>query len=764
MPPTPVNPPPPNTTEGGLKCEDGICTFVKPDYVANYEEYVDVVVAGEVAIARGADHPIFNAYHPDDLIMLNNGQMGPPSDTLWAFLPFGVSELDEEICGASFCAFGGDCFAPSGQRRNLVNRPAVLRVTMGGSDEPDLFFNIMFTSWSSGRAGGFSYLRDEAGQEIECPGPLNCRDGECIFVKPDSVPNWEDYVDVLVPGQVGIARGTDHPLFNPFAPDDEQQVQWGNVGPPTATAWLFLPFGQDLGENVCNLEFCAFTDECYAPRNRRPDTVGRRSVLRVDQGRGEEPRYLYYNLCFDSWQQHRGGGFSYTRDENGTDLDCPGPLVCGGNGTCDFTKPDNAVSFEDYVDDIVPGRIGITRGQNRPLFNPYEPDDERNAGSIGPPTGTKWAFLPQGQEMNDTICDLGFCPFTGNCFAPSNQRKELVGKNAVLRIDPEDDEKETLFYRVNFTSWSRQGSGGFAYTRDEDATTIECPGPLRCEDGQCTFTKPSGVPDYEKVVDVLVPGRIGITRGQHGPLFNPFVPSDENAAYQRQPGPPSGTKWVFLRDGQTLSDDFCSLEFCAFTEDCFTPDHERKAIVGRDAVLRVDLPDVSSRFYNIRFTSWDQGYGGGGFSYIRDETGETLSYDCPDCNAAESNPSELGPPDDSLVNVSLSVPLTSGANATASVQYVAVSLNESVCEGSPDLQQLAVLDRASNTLQLRRSRWDALTLRPLIYYVHFQASTEDGSCFGTKEVCVPPVPGFGCHGEFDDVLWDAAHPPSECSS
>ncbi len=150
----------------------------------------------------------------------------------------------------------------------------------------------------------------------------------------------------------------------------------------------------------------------------------------------------YYTFDFSSWtQNNNGGGFSYTRRQ-----------IVDPNL---FLKTDYGSEVDVFVEDDGEGSgIGITRGNNQGIFNPYREDGWNSNVS---PIGTLWNV-----DGWDDLTNIETRTYTNFYDAyDGNLGNNVPGSKAVMYI-PDND----TYYAIEWLSWTQNNAGGgFSYTR-----------------------------------------------------------------------------------------------------------------------------------------------------------------------------------------------------------------------------------------------------------------------------------------------------------
>lgn len=114
-----------------------------------------------------------------------------------------------------------------------------------------------------------------------------------------------------------------------------------------------------------------------------------------------------------------------------------------------FEKADGADPTEASNQDRINDDVWITRGNSGGQI--YNIAEESSASKDTSPSGTLWAV----GDIAD-IDSLTFSSFRSAVGSPS----EVVGKKLVMYL-----EDANVYLSVEFTSWSGQHAGGFAYMR-----------------------------------------------------------------------------------------------------------------------------------------------------------------------------------------------------------------------------------------------------------------------------------------------------------
>lgn len=157
----------------------------------------------------------------------------------------------------------------------------------------------------------------------------------------------------------------------------------------------------------------------------------------------------YYKFSFSDWGQNNGGSFAYTRE-----------LITDPNY---FKKTDDGEEIDVFIEDDGQGSgIGITRGVQQSIYNPYREEGYVEEDS---PAGTVWNI-----DGWDDLSDIETRTYT-NFYAAygGGLGNRVPGSKTVMYI-PETD----TYYAIQWLSWTQNNAGGgFSYLRYElDLTQI----------------------------------------------------------------------------------------------------------------------------------------------------------------------------------------------------------------------------------------------------------------------------------------------------
>jgi hypothetical protein len=153
----------------------------------------------------------------------------------------------------------------------------------------------------------------------------------------------------------------------------------------------------------------------------------------------------YYKFSFSNWGDNNGGSYAYTRTLIERDPNY-------------FKKANYATANNvDVIEDDSTLQIGITRGNNQGIYNPFteeEWDDEVS------PDGTEWNI-----DGWDDLTDVETRTYTtfDDAYGGSGIGNKIVGSKAVMYVPSIDK-----YYAIQWLSWTQNNAGGgFSYLRYE---------------------------------------------------------------------------------------------------------------------------------------------------------------------------------------------------------------------------------------------------------------------------------------------------------
>lgn len=274
--------------------------------------------------------------------------------------------------------------------------------------------------------------------------------------------DYEDTVDVIIPGELEIARDSyEGGIYNKAI-----ESSWNNSS-PADTQWnskyidpLLSGFAKCPLLVSDNLPFDTF-------KNSLDGNVGV-NILHTELIFKYDKRS--WIIKFHQWTTGgNGGGFSYTRQE-----------IFKG---IEFVRPNNAT---DTVDIISDGLI-IKRNNIRGIFNAaLESEYDNNAYQS--PLGTEWNSIYTDGVNN------GWDDLTNVRKRVYSTWREAIDANPTAAVEDGlqlvmHDLSTDLYYIVRFTDWTSNNGGGFEYQR----FLIPVNQGIRFSDGTYMDTAPEGV-------------------------------------------------------------------------------------------------------------------------------------------------------------------------------------------------------------------------------------------------------------------------------
>ena len=236
--------------------------------------------------------------------------------------------------------------------------------------------------------------------------------------------------DAIAPG-LTIARGSIRSIYNIASEGSydnstntsPQGTEWNSEGwgdllnlrSRTYTTF-YEALGRAIGENIIGAELIMH------------DTINDR----------------YYKFSFSDWGGNNGGSFAYTR----TQIEDPNY----------FKKADYATANNvDVIEDDSTLQIGITRGNNRGIYNPFT---EEGWDEDVSPDGTEWNI-----DGWDDLTDVETRTYTTfyNAYGGQGIGQNILGSKAVMYVPSIDK-----YYAIQWLSWTQNAEGGgFSYLRYE---------------------------------------------------------------------------------------------------------------------------------------------------------------------------------------------------------------------------------------------------------------------------------------------------------
>ena len=292
----------------------------------------------------------FDYYTPDSYAVSS------PYNTQWAF-----GTIADGVDNLYFNQWGIIVLIAEEGPSYLLDKPMVLYLV---SDS--IYIDIMFTSWTSGEAGGgggFSYTRSTGSNS------------QTLWTGPPLTFTKEDYADWTLPQNqdriiedVWLTRADSQGIFNIV---QESHFTKLTFDLPSKTMWAL----GSTDDGIENLEFNYFLAIADL---EPPSLVGRDMVLYL------VPHDTYLDIKFTSWTSGYdggGGGFSYIRSTDTTSsfahrLLSPEFISCWPN-------PAQSTIFFDIETQIRPVRIQMFDVQGRlVLARPLSPEGSVFIGDL----------------------------------------------------------------------------------------------------------------------------------------------------------------------------------------------------------------------------------------------------------------------------------------------------------------------------------------------------------------------------------------------
>lgn len=226
-----------------------------------------------------------------------------------------------------------------------------------------------------------------------------------------------------------LTRGRNQGLYNSVS---EQEYDNSDYTSPAGTEWNSEGWGDLLG-----LRERSYTTWRSALNNRVGNNIIGAELIMHDTINDK-----YYKFVFTTWGENNGA-FAYTRTE-----------VTDPNH---FRKTDYGEEVDVIVaDDGAGAGIGITRGNNNSIFNPYREEGYNQSTS---PAGTLWNIdgWDDLSNVETRTYSAFYAAYNGNL------GNRVPGSKAVMYV-PETGK----YYAVGWSSWTQNGNGGgFSYSRRE---------------------------------------------------------------------------------------------------------------------------------------------------------------------------------------------------------------------------------------------------------------------------------------------------------
>lgn len=248
----------------------------------------------------------------------------------------------------------------------------------------------------------------------------------------DYIPSVFDVIDT----GLTLTRDNQRALFN-----IEAETQYDNNldNSPLGTSW-----NSDGWGDLSNVRSRSYTT-LYESLNR---AVGE-NIIAAELVMHDTINDKFYKFNFSEWGQNNAGGFAYVRN-----------LINQPNY---FSKTDYGNEVDIFVEDDGDGAgIGITRGNNGGIYNPYR--DEGWDSDVSP-IGTLWNV--DGWNDLSNIETRTYLPFNDAYDGALGNR--VPGSQTIMYI-PETEE----YYAIQWINWTQNNAGGgFSYIRKKiDLTKI----------------------------------------------------------------------------------------------------------------------------------------------------------------------------------------------------------------------------------------------------------------------------------------------------
>jgi hypothetical protein len=234
-----------------------------------------------------------------------------------------------------------------------------------------------------------------------------------------------------------LARGSNGALYNT---ELEAEYDDNNYTSPLGTEW-----NNDGWGNLVGLATRTYTTF----REALNGAVGN-NIIGAELVMHDTINDRYYKFSFSNWGGNNGGSFAYTRT-----------LVEDPNY---FKKANYATANNvDVIEDDSTLQIGITRGNNQGIYNPFTEEEWDEDVS---PDGTEWNI-----DGWDDLTDVETRTYTTfyNAY-DGNVGQNILGSKAVMYVPSIDK-----YYAIQWLSWTQNNAGGgFSYLRYEiDLTKLD---------------------------------------------------------------------------------------------------------------------------------------------------------------------------------------------------------------------------------------------------------------------------------------------------
>jgi hypothetical protein len=256
-------------------------------------------------------------------------------------------------------------------------------------------------------------------------------EGTYTNLSADYQPSFFDVIDV----GLTLTRDNQRALFN-----SEVEAEYDNNTylSPLGTAW-----NSDGWRDLSDLRSRSYTTLRGANNNAIGDNIVGNELVMHDTVNDK-----YYTFSFTVWGGNNGA-YSYTRR-----------LVTDPNF---FKKADNGSEIDVIIPDDGEGAgVGITRGVNNSIYNPYR---EVGYSESVSPDGTLWNI--DGWDDLSNVTTRTYLPFYAAY--DGGLGNKVPGSKTIMYV-PDNE----TYYAVEWLTWTQNGNGGgFSYIRKEiDLTQI----------------------------------------------------------------------------------------------------------------------------------------------------------------------------------------------------------------------------------------------------------------------------------------------------
>jgi hypothetical protein len=237
--------------------------------------------------------------------------------------------------------------------------------------------------------------------------------------------------DAIGPG-LTLVRSYHRALFNIEA---ETVYDNNNYTSPLGTEWNSEGWGDLTGLDTRT--YTTFRDALNG--NVGNEIIGAELVMH------DTINDQYYKFSFSNWGGSNGGSYAYTRTLIERDPNY-------------FIKENYATANNvDVIEDDSTLQIGITRGNNQGIYNPFTEEEWDEDVS---PQGTLWNI-----DGWDDLTDVETRTYTTfyNAYGGQNIGNNILGSKAVMYVPSIDK-----YYAIQWLSWTQNNAGGgFSYLRYE---------------------------------------------------------------------------------------------------------------------------------------------------------------------------------------------------------------------------------------------------------------------------------------------------------